>query len=373
MLAASPPVSDDSAARVAIEACAARFATDAYGPQAVRDDSRMAFEGLLSGAVALLPDHGLLALTGDERVRFLQSMTTNDIERQPEAQARWHGLCTPKGRLVATMLAWREPSEIRLLLPQPQAAPVRKRLSMYVLRAKVRVEDRSDAFAVLGLCGERAAGALAGLGLAAPAALAVARASIGDAPDTPDTTATVIGLPAVASGAPGDTVPLQRWLLVVPAATLASLLASLVASLQPIGSAAWRWTDVRSGVARIVPATSEQFVPQMINFDTVGGVSFDKGCYPGQEIVARSHYLGKVKRRVFLGHLAGPEPAPGTEVFAGAAEPVGVVVTAAPAPAGGIDLLLEARAAAAAEPQALRIDGRALRIDALPYAVPAGD
>ena len=370
MLAASPLVSDDSAARAAVEACAARFATDAYGPQAVCDDSRFAFEGLLSGSVALLPDQGLLALTGDERVRFLQSLTTNDVERQPEAQARWHGLCTPKGRLVATMLAWREPSEIRLLLPQPQAAPVRKRLSMYVLRAKVRVEDCSDAFAVIGLCGERAAGALAGLGLPAPAAMAVARAPIDAAPEA---TATVIGLPAVGGGTPGERVPLQRWMLVVPAAALASLWASLVASLQPIGSAAWRWTDVRSGIARIVPLTSEQFVPQMINFDTVGGVSFDKGCYPGQEVVARSHYLGKVKRRVFLAHLAGPEPAPGTEVFAGAPEPVGLVVTAAPAPGGGTDLLLEARAAAAAQADALRIDGRPLRIDALPYPMPAGD
>jgi len=370
MLAASPPVSDDGAARAAIEACAARLATDAYGPQAVRDDPRFAFEGLLSGAVALLPDHGLLELTGEERVRFLQSMSTNDVERQPDAQARWHGLCTPKGRLVATMLAWREPSAIRLLLPQPQAAPVRKRLSMYVLRAKVRVDDRSDAFAVVGLCGERAAGALAGLGLPAPSAMAVACASIGGAPDA---AATVIGVPAVASGAPGDPAPLQRWLMVVPTAALASLWAGLVASLQPIGSAVWRWTDVRSGIARIVPATSEQFVPQMINFDTIGGVSFDKGCYPGQEIVARSHYLGKVKRRVFLAHLPGQEPAPGTEVSGGAQEQVGLVVMAAPAPEGGTDLLLEAQAAAVAQADALRIDGRPLRIDALPYALPAGE
>src|SRR5690606_27375803 len=134
---------------------------------------------------------------------------------------------------------------------------------------------------------------------------AVACESIGGARDA---AATVIGVPAVASGAPGDPAPLQRWLMVVPTAALASLWAGLVASLQPIGSAVWRWTDVRSGIARIVPATSEQFVPQMINFDTIGGVSFDKGCYPGQEIVARSHYLGKVKRRVFLAHLDGPAP-----------------------------------------------------------------
>ncbi len=368
MLAATPAIADDSTARSAVEIAGARFETDAYGPQAARDDAAPSFERLLAGAVALLPDHGLLSLTGDDRVRFLHSMTTNDVERQSASQARWHGLCTPKGRLLATMLAWRDPAAIWLLLPRPQAEPVRKRLSMYVLRAKVKVEDRSDAHAVLGLCGERAGEVLAALGLPAPAALEVAQAALDGNPDAP---ATVVGLAPIVTVGSGA-ASLRRWLLTVPAGSLATLWPRLAASLQPVGSAAWRWTDVRSGVARIVPATVERFVPQMINFDTIGGVSFDKGCYPGQEIVARSHYLGKVKRRVFLAHLDGAEPAPGTEIFAGAADPVGVVALAAPAPGGGTDLLFEAQAAAFAQGGApLRIGDRALRIEPLPYALPA--
>ena len=363
MLAAPSPVTDDSAVRAAVESCGAHIASDAYGPQAVRDDSGVSFERLRSGAVALLPDHGLLALTGDDRIRFLHSMTTQDAEHQPLAQARWHGLCTPKGRLVATMLAWRDPASLLLLLPRPQADAVRKRLSMYVLRAKVRIEDRCDASAVLGVCGERAPDALAALGLPAPQVLTVAHAASG-------ADATAIGLPAIDSGAPDRSGSLARWLLVVPAASLAAVWARLAASLQPVGSVTWRWTDVRSGIARIVPATVERFVPQMINFDAVGGVSFDKGCYPGQEIVARSHYLGKVKRRVFLGHLAGAEPAPGSEVFGDTAESIGRVVVAAPAPGGGADLLFEAQAAAAAGTGTLCIDGRPLRIEALPYPLP---
>ncbi|MCO5107584.1 MAG: folate-binding protein [Burkholderiaceae bacterium] len=368
MLAAPPTLTDDSAARASVEASGARFALDAYGPQAVRDEPP--FEALESGAVALLPDHGLLALTGEERVRFLHSMTTNDVEHQPASQARWHGLCTPKGRLLATMLAWRDPQAIWLLLPRLQAEPVRKRLSMYVLRAKVRIEDRSDAHSVLGVCGERALGALASLGLPAPAAFEVAHASPGT---DPSAQAVVIGLAEVGRGAAGDAAALRRWLVVVPAGSLPAVWSSLAARLQPVGSAAWRWTDVRSGVARVVPATVEQFVPQMINFDAVGGVSFDKGCYPGQEIVARSHYLGKVKRRVFLAHLDGPEPAPGTEVVAQAADPVGIVAFAAPAPGGGTDLLVELQAAAATGTSALRIGDRPLRIEPLPYALPSGD
>ncbi|RPH62784.1 MAG: folate-binding protein [Burkholderiales bacterium] len=386
MLAAPSPVFDDAPARAAIEACGAAFAIDAYGPQARRCDVDATLALLRSGAVAPLPDHGLLALTGDDRVRFLHSMTTNDVERQPDDQARWHGLCTPKGRLLATMLAWRDDAAIHLMLPRPQAEPVRKRLSMYMLRAKVRIEDRSDALAVLGLCGEGAAAALAGLGLPVPAAFAVAQAPIGA---DPPVRATIIGLPAIGgfTGAAGDaaataspdasaSVPaagLPRWLLVAPAGSLPVLWARLSGRLQPIDSATWRWTDVRSGVARIVPATAEQFVPQMINFDTVGGVSFDKGCYPGQEIVARSHYLGKVKRRVFLGHLAGPEPAPGAPVTGDGPEPVGVVVVAAPAPGGGVDLLFEARVAAVAQSAGLQVDRQPLRVDALPYALPTGE
>jgi folate-binding protein YgfZ len=379
MLAASATLADADAdaLRHAVEISGARFETDAYGPQAVRGGATPDFALLQSGAVALLPDHGLLSLAGDDRVRFLHSMTTNDVEHQPVSQARWHGLCTPRGRLLATLLAWRDATAIWLMLPRPQAESVRKRLAMYVLRARVKIEDRSDAKVVLGLCGAQAAETLGALGLPVPAAFEVAEATLGaHVPTVPgddaSVQATVIGLAPIGAGQGGDDVPLPRWLLVVPADSLATLWPQLAGALQPAGSAAWRWTDVRSGVARIVPATAERFVPQMINFDTIGGVSFDKGCYPGQEIVARSHYLGKIKRRVHLAHVDTAEPAPGTEVFGAAADPVGVVVLAAPAPGGGTDLLFEAQAVAVAGGEVLRMGDSVLRIEPLPYALPAG-
>ncbi len=139
-----------------------------------------------------------------------------------------------------------------------------------------------------------------------------------------------------------SSAPTPRWLLVVPAERAQAAWQAVTAVAEPIGTADWRRTEVLAGVPRIVPGTYEQFVPQMLNFESVDGVSFRKGCYPGQEIVARSQYLGKLKRRMFVGHGEGPEPAPGSDVTpADGGEPCGQVVIAAPDPAGGFDLLFE--------------------------------
>ncbi len=348
---------DDEVPRAAVAACGAAFALDAYGPQALRPEAPGTLDDLADGALALLPDHGVLALTGDDRVRFLHSMSTNDVERQPSGQARWHGLCTAKGRLVATLLGWREPDALMLMLPRVHAETVRKRLAMYVLRAKVRVEQRSDACAVLGLAGARAAAALGALGLPAPGPLEVAGATLPDG-----AAATVVGLPPIELD--GRPSPLLRSLLVVPAASLAALWPALAARLRPLGSDLWRWTEVRGRVVRVVPATSETFVPQMIDFDLAGGVSFDKGCYPGQEVVARAHYLGKVKRHLQLAHVEGGEPAPATGILDASGQAVGAVAMAAPAPGGGADLLIEVQDAALAAAQPLRVDGRPLALEA---------
>lgn len=372
MLAASPSMPDETRLPPMLAACGAEGYEDDYGPQArfgaadAAAGTPASLERLAAGAVAPLPDHGLLAVHGEDATRFLHSQTTNDIERQPLSQARWHGYCTPKGRLLATLLVWRDGSEYRATLSRPLAEAVRKRLAMFVLRAKVRLEDRSDAAAVLGLCGRQAPAALAALGLPVPAPLEVAHRRVEGEQGGAGATISAIGLPPIAAGP--DASPLARWLAVMPVESLPAAWARLLEHLRPVDSAAWRWTDVRSGIPRVVPATVEQFVPQMIDFDTVGGVSFDKGCYPGQEIVARAHYLGKVKRRLFLGHAAGTPPPPGAEVRAGSGEPVGMVVLAAPAPGGGADFLFEAQAAGAQAAADLRTGERSILLQPLPYA-----
>lgn len=363
-----------------------------YGTQTRVDAGAPAAASLAAGALAWLAGLSVLRVTGDDASRFLHSQTTNDLLQQPADTARWHGYCSPKGRLLATMLVWRDGEAIRLLLPDGVAEPTRARLAMFVLRSKVRIADESGAYAVFGLIGAAAHEALDRLGLRAPAPMQVvaaaapaANAERGASADAGATGGersplTVVGLPALpAQALHGATAPVPRWLLVVPVESAATAWDTLRASLVPVGSATWRWTDVRTGIATIVPSTREQFVPQMLNFeaDAIGAVSFTKGCYPGQEVVARSHYLGKTKRRTFLGRLAAPaegevrEPAPGDDVTDASGAAVGRVVSAAPSPEGAIDLLFEAQVAAV-EDGALAVDGQALQTLELPYPLPPG-
>jgi folate-binding protein YgfZ len=316
-----------------------------------------------SGAlVAALPDLGLLTVDGAEAARFLHGQLTNDVEHLQPGVARWGGYCSPKGRLLATFRYWRDGDGIRLAVARPLAASVARRLAMYVLRAKARVTDASDAHATFGLVG-RAAG---------DAAAAFAGAGAVD----PDASASVdgvhlVGLPPAPVRDDGPAQP--RWLLVVPAARAADAWSALSAAAAPVGTAEWRATEVRTAVARIVPGTYERFVPQMLNFESVGGVSFSKGCYPGQEVVARSQYLGKLKRRMVLVGGQGAEPAPGSDVHGPAGgEPVGLVVMAAPSGAGRFVALVETQVAAA-EAGGLRAGAAELSLHPLPYALAAID
>jgi hypothetical protein len=162
-----------------------------------------------------------------------------------------------------------------------------------------------------------------------------------------------------------DAAGVPRWLLAQPAAAAAPELPVLEAE-------GWRWLEVQSGVARIVAATSEQFVPQMVNLELVGGVHFQKGCYPGQEIVARSQYRGTLKRRMQLLGASGPV-APGQDVTHSAdpGQPAGMVVLAAPGPDGRWSALAELKLGAIGEPGELRCGDALLSPRVLPYTIPA--
>lgn len=335
----------------------ASLQADPWGAQA--RFPALAAEATRAGFVAAVPDLGLLSARGSETRKFLQSQLTNDVERLADDRARWFGYCTAKGRLLSTFLGWPEDDGFALVLARPSAEALRKKLSMFVLRAKTKISDASDSRVLFGLGGQAGAAALARLGFAeAPAPMAVARAG--------ETTA--IGLPAVEFG---DAM-LSRWLLCLQVDAAADAWQTLRdAGLAPASSDFWRWTEVRAAVPRIVPDTAELFVPQMINLDLSGGVSFTKGCYPGQEIVARTHYLGKQRRRMLVGHLdsPAPEPAPGSDVLDPGGAPAGRVVLAAPAPGGGIDLLFEARTDPNGE-VALSAAGAEISIVPLPYELP---
>jgi folate-binding protein YgfZ len=138
----------------------------------------------------------------------------------------------------------------------------------------------------------------------------------------------------------------------------------------PLDPALWQWSEVRSGIATVTAAIVEAFVPQMLNYESVGGVNFKKGCYPGQEVVARSQFRGTLKRRAFVAHCDG-ELAAGQEVFQAAEpeQPAGLVAQAAPAPGGGWDAIvsLQLAAASAGDLHGGRADGPALQLLPLPY------
>jgi hypothetical protein len=309
-----------------------------------------------AGGVAVLAEYGLITVSGEAGATFLHGQLTQDVEHLRPGMAQWAGYCSAKGRLMATLRTWRAGDEVRLLLSRPLARPIAKRLSMFVLRAKAKVIDTSDASVVFGLIGEPAVrAAIASTTISPPAP----EASVVDAG------LELVGLPAMPHD---ETGALPRWLLIVPADQAASTWTRLSATASPISARAWRRSEVLAGVPRIVPGTSEHFVPQMVNFESVDGVSFTKGCYPGQEIVARSQYLGKLKRRMFLGTGHGDLPVPGQDVHTliDGAEPCGEVVLAAPDGHGGYEVLFESQVEAA-EQAGVRIGAHRLTLRPLPY------
>ena len=314
---------------------------------------------LATGFVAPLTDLGLIAVAGDDAAAFLHNQLTNDVEHLGTDQARLAGYCTPKGRLQATFLMWRDTENVYLQLPHAIQAPLQKRLSMFVLRAKAKLRDASEEAAtgaVLGLGGAKAADALAArIGVALP-----------DAPYRKIAGAfgSVIRL-ADAFGAP-------RFLWVTAPETAVAALGALQPDLALGGNQAWQLAQIHAGVPQVTQPTQEQFVPQMVNFELIGGVNFKKGCYPGQEIVARSQYLGKLKRRMVLATLPNAAARAGDEVFSSddPDQPSGMIVSAAPNGAGGADALVEIKLAALEhEVRHGSAGGTQLAFLPLPYAI----
>jgi folate-binding protein YgfZ len=320
----------------------------------------LAAADLESGVVAPVTDLGLIAVAGEDAATFLHNQLTNDVEHLGTGEARLAGYCTPKGRLQATLLMWRGEQDIYLQLPRAIQAPLQKRLSMFVLRSKAKLRDATDeapTSAVLGLTGARAAEALGRhVGTLPAAPYAKLDGAFG----------TVIRL-ADAFGTP-------RYLWITSAETAIAALPQLRETLELGGNAAWRLAEIHAGVPQVTQPTQEQFVPQMVNFELIGGVNFKKGCYPGQEIVARSQYLGKLKRRMVLATLPNGAARAGDEVYSSddPDQPSGMIVNAAPNGLGGADALVEIKLAALEqEVRHGSAGGTPLQFLALPYDIDA--
>ncbi len=286
-----------------------------------------------------LADWGVIRAVGEDVRNFLHGQLTQDVQHLVPGQARLAGYCSAKGRLLASFVVWaRGPQELLLACSADLLPQTLKRLSMFVLRAKCKLSDASAEVPLFGLAGAAAARA----GAAPWSHVASAEGDLIRLPD-------------------GAGVARALWAGAAPPA------------LPELAADTWRWLEVQSGVTRIVAATVEQFVPQMVNLELVGGVNFQKGCYPGQEVVARSQYRGTLKRRAFLFESVGAAT-PGQELFAedDPTQPAGLVAAAAPAPGGRFALLAETKIAYAQAPLHLGApDGPRLVPQALPYALPA--
>lgn len=305
------------------------------------------------GIVAPLTDVGLIAATGDDAARFLHNQVTNDVEHLAPGEARLAGYCSPKGRLLASFLYWKQDDAVLLQLPRTIQPSIQKRLQMFVLRSKAKLTDVTAEHAVLGMAGPAAQQWLQQRFPALPTV--PYGAAYGEA-------GTLIRLPDTHIG------PRFQWVTTPDNAVAAW--AELSAILTPSNASAWWLMDIRAGIPRIVTATQEQFVPQMVNFELIGGVNFRKGCYPGQEIVARSQYLGKLKRRTVLASVTGVAVFPGNEVFSNSdpMQPCGMIVNAEPN-GDGFDCLVELKLSAL-ESGAIHVgasDGPVLDFRPLPY------
>jgi folate-binding protein YgfZ len=331
--------------------------TDSSTPEVLHFGTGDAAGSGLTDFVAPLADLGLISVAGEDAASFLHNQLTNDVERLGLAEARLAGYCSPKGRLLATFLMWRSPGAVLLQLPRQIQGAVQKRLQMFVLRSKAKLTDASGQYAILGLAGA--------------AAETVLRRLFTALPPTPyakvDSDKGTLIRVADASGAP-------RYQWITTAEIAKNTWPELTRALPPVGSSIWKLSEIRAGIPQITQATQEQFVPQMVNFEAIGGVSFKKGCYPGQEIVARSQYLGKLKRRMMLASVASANVQAGMEVFSSAdpEQPCGMVVNAEQYAPGQADCLVEIKTAAMEDGTVhlASASGPALQFKPLPYALP---
>ena len=261
----------------------------------------------------------ILECGGEEAKTFLHNQLTSDINHLGVDAAQHSAWCTAKGRMLASFLIWRSGDAYRLALAAELAEAVLKRLVMYRLRSKADLADITDKFLLIGVAGAQMPAALAAAGL-----------------PLPETSLATAGEAAYRVIRLDD----KRVVIAVGANLAADLWRKLATVARPAGIPAWRWLDVQAGLPLVTGATREEFVPQMADFEKIGGVSFHKGCYPGQEVVARTQYLGKVKRHLYR-VVSGTPLQAGDDLHSpdNPDQAAGKVVTAAPSPAGGYEAL----------------------------------
>ena len=328
-------------------------------------DARAEAQHLLHGPIVADLSHlGLIQFVGEEAQTFLQGQLSNDVRQLTLEHNQYTSYNTPKGRMLANGLLWlNAPDSYIFQLPASLRETIQKKLSMYILRAKVKASDASATWVRMGVGGPQARAAVAAVLGAAPTATHLT---------TKNDSTSVLRLPG------------ENYEILCPPEAAPALWEALAAHAKPAGAACWDDLLIRAGIPTILPATQDQFVAQMVNYELINGVNFKKGCYPGQEIVARTQYLGKTKRRMFLATLAeAASPGAGSDHVPQAGDALfhsltpdqasGMVVNAAPAPGGGYDVLavLQTSSTDSGSLHWKSLQGPQLHLNALPYSVPA--
>ncbi len=310
-------------------------------------------QALQGDVITDLSHFGLIKVTGSDAKTFLQGQFTNDVRQVTAKLSQLSALCGPKGRILFSFRLFKRDDAYYLLLPRESVESMLKRLRMYVLRADAKLEEVSDSLSRIGVAGANGTQLLTDcLGFAPPVDV--------DASLTENqvTVLRILG-----------TQP--RYL--VFGETLQNLWECVTQTAHPAGAAVWQLLDILAGVPQIVPATAEEFVPQMVNYQVIGGVSFKKGCYTGQEIVARMQYLGKLKRRLYLAKIdTATVPQPGDALYVATGEQsVGKIVNAAVHPDGGVVVLavIQISRAEADEIHWQSQQGECLQLIDLPYSL----
>lgn len=300
---------------------------------------------------------GLIRVSGEDAVGFLQGQLTNDVRNLNAESSQLSAFCSAKGRMLASFRLFRIGEDIFLQAPRSRIVAMAQRLRMFILRAKVSLDDVSDDFAQFALAGDCATDLLGDL-----------------APEAPDKVTQGNGFACIRVS--GDR---PRVLVAGSPDALKDLWQKAASRVTPANAEAWRLLDIRAGLPIVQEQTVEAFVPQMANLQLINGVSFTKGCYTGQEVVARMQYLGKLKRRMYHVRLEETNcPTPGTTLFAPGSESgqgAGRIVDAAPSPDGGCEALavIETAAVDAGEVRIEDAQGARLEFLKLPYGFEGGE
>ena len=302
-----------------------------------------------------LSQQGLISFSGNDAQTFLHNQLSCDVAGLAPGQSTYGAYCTPKGRMLANFLLWRHKDGYHLQLPAALRESVQKQLARFILRAKLTAEDASGSWIRFGIAGEDAG--------------SFTQKTFGWIPQVSHE---VLHLPDLML----LKLPLDRFEIVASRHKAPEIMEAVADAGGLTGPDYWDWLDIRAGIPTITPATQEAFVPQMVNLDLIGGVSFEKGCYPGQEIVARMHYRGTLKQRMYLAHIAGTDsPQPGDRLYSAdfGEQACGTIVNAARAPEDGYDALAVIQIASAGKGNVhwKAPDGAPLNFLPLPYAVPA--